>query len=101
MQPSQLSQGFLAVESQPKLSRIPTGSVWLMNQQTLVNEPKKVLGHVSTVVAVRARLQQLEDDDAALSKSENSWRSCIFHGIRMDAGAVGFLVNTLAAALAL
>lgn len=68
---------------------------------TLVNEPKKVLGNVSTVAAVRARLQQLEDDDAALSKSENSWRSCIFHGIRMDAGAVGFLVNTLAAALAL
>jgi hypothetical protein len=58
-----------------------------------------MLGNAPTVAAVRTRLQQLVDDDAAFSKSENSWRSCIFHGIRMDAEAVGFLVNTLKAAL--
>lgn len=62
---------------------------------TLVDTPSALLGTVPTLNAIQARLQQLEGDDAAMSQSQNSWRSCIFHGIRHEPGAVAFLTQRL------
>lgn len=62
---------------------------------TLVDTPTVLLGNVPTIGAVSGRLQQLEGDDVAMSQSQNSWRSSIFHGIRHDHGAVEFLTQRL------
>lgn len=62
---------------------------------TLVDTPSALLGTVPTLNAVYDRLQQLEGDDVAMSQSQNSWRSCIFHGIRHEPGAVAFLTQRL------
>lgn len=61
---------------------------------TLLANPE-MLGHEATTQAVEARLLQLENDDALLRKSRNSWTSCIFHGLRNDPNVVEFLRGRL------
>jgi hypothetical protein len=66
---------------------------------TLVDNPLSILDEVPTAEAVAEGLERLERADAALSQSQNSWRSSIFHGVRNNQNAIAFLAQRVDTAM--
>lgn len=60
---------------------------------TLANQPLEIFPRISTMIAVREKLVELERSEIAMSKSQNAWRSCIYHGIQQNQAALLFLAN--------
>lgn len=59
----------------------------------IVDNPVEILGEIPNDQAIVAKLAELERIEAITTRSKNSWKSCLYHGIGRNPGAVGFLVQ--------
>lgn len=66
---------------------------------TFLYDPLTILGQTPTVEAITARLLDLEKVDTAISASPNSWKACMYHGVRHNTDAVAYLATRVETAL--